>query len=54
MWMDVEVGAPDDVLFMFGGETLGRVTNNFILPAVHQVVTKCNIWLKIDSLLKSG
>lgn len=40
MWMDVEVNAPENVAFVFGGETLARITNNLIPPTVHQVALR--------------
>src|SRR5205809_146118 len=38
MWMDIENNAPEEYsAVIFCGETMARVTNNYILPAVHQV-----------------
>jgi len=36
-WIDIEDNVPENYCVIFGGETLARVTNNFIFPAVHQV-----------------
>jgi hypothetical protein len=37
-WLDVEGGCPAGHAVVFGGESLARLTNQFVLPAVHQVV----------------
>ena len=36
-WADVEEGCPDDLAVVFAGESLQRLTNNYILAAMHEV-----------------
>ncbi len=38
-WMDIEDSPPEGLCVCFGGETLARATNNFIVPAVHRVAS---------------
>ena len=37
LWVDVEAGAPPNMAVAFGGETLARLTNNWVMPCMHEV-----------------
>lgn len=40
-WIDFEAtGCPPDVAIVFGGESLAHITDNLMMPAVHDVLVK--------------